>query len=141
MPTYKEMYLTLARAQRDAVSILQEAHQKAEEILLSVEVSDHLHVLRPESLQREEEANIHRLNLSARTYNALKRRFREERGHNHVPTINDVLSLESYQDLQAIRNLGEKSYLELIAKMQEAGFTDWAEQMLSQLDRYLKNRK
>jgi len=57
MSTYKEMYLILARAQRDAVLILQEAHQKAEEIVLSVEVPDHLRVLRPESLQREEEAD------------------------------------------------------------------------------------
>jgi len=49
MPTYKEMYLTLARAQRDAVLILQEAHQKAEEILLSSDVPDHLHMVFPES--------------------------------------------------------------------------------------------
>ncbi|MCL2842299.1 MAG: hypothetical protein FWE28_02365 [Oscillospiraceae bacterium] len=49
MSTYKEMYLTLAHAQRDAILILQEAHQKAEEMLLSAEVPDHLRVVRLES--------------------------------------------------------------------------------------------
>jgi len=56
-------------------------------------------------------------------YNALERRF-GKRGHDYAPTINDVLSMESYEQLKKIRNLGEKSCLELILKMQEAEFTD-----------------
>ena len=48
VPVYKEMYLTLVRAQRDAILAMQEAHQKAEEILLSAEVPDHLRVVRLE---------------------------------------------------------------------------------------------
>ena len=55
MPTYKEMYLTLIRAQRDAILILQEAHQKTEDMLLSAEVPDHLRVLRSEEFQKEEQ--------------------------------------------------------------------------------------
>ena len=140
MPTYKEMYLTLVRAQRDVILILQEAHQKTEEMFLATDVPDHLRVIRSQSLQKREQADIRCLNLSARIYNALDRRF-GKRGYDYIPTIKDVLSIESYEELRKIRNLGQKSYLELIIKMREAGFTDWAEQMLSQLDRYLKNRK
>jgi len=55
MPTYKEMYLTLVRAQRDAVLILQEAHQKAEDMLLSADVPDHLRVIHSEALQKGEQ--------------------------------------------------------------------------------------
>ena len=55
MPTYKEMYLTLVRAQRDAIILLQEAHQKTEEMFLSADVPDHLRVLHPESLQEGEQ--------------------------------------------------------------------------------------
>ena len=51
MSTYKEMYFTLIRAQRDAILKLQEGHQKAEEILLSAEAPDHLRVI---SLEPEE---------------------------------------------------------------------------------------
>ena len=54
MSTYKEMYYTLLRAQRDAILMLQEAHQKTEELFLSADVPDHLRVLRPEALQAEE---------------------------------------------------------------------------------------
>ena len=139
MPAYKEMYLTLIRAQCDAILILQEAHQKAEEMLLSADVPDHLRVVRLEPLQKEEQADIRCLNLSARIYNALDRWF-GKRGHDYTPTIKDVLSIGSFEELRKFRNLGKKSYRELITKMQEAGFTDWAEQMLNQLDRYFKNR-
>lgn len=58
MPTYKEMYLTLARAQRDAILILQEAHQKTEDMLLSADVPDHLRILRSEEFQKEEEPDM-----------------------------------------------------------------------------------
>jgi len=135
MPTYKEMYYTLFRAQCDAILMLQEAHQKTEEMLLLTDVPDHLRVIRMESPQTD----IRGLNLSARVYNALACRF-GERGHDYVHTIKDVLSIASYEELKKIRNLGEKSYLELIIKMQEAGFTDWAEQMSNQRDRYFKSR-
>jgi len=139
MPTYKQMYLTLVRAQRDAILILQEAHQKTEEMFLSADVPDHLRVLRPESLQKGEQSDIRCLNLSARLYNALDRWF-GKRGCDYIPTIKDVLSIGSFEELRKLRNLGEKSYRELITKMQEAGFTDWAEQMSNQLNRYFKNR-
>jgi len=139
MPTYKEMYLTLVRAQRDAVLILQEAHQKAEEMFLSANVPDHLCVVRSESLQKREQDDISCLNLSPRVYNALDYWFGKH-GQDYVPTIKDVLGIKSYRELSKIRNLGEKSYLELIIKMREAGFTDWAERMSNQLDGYFKNR-
>jgi len=129
MPTYKEMYFTLVRAQRDAILILQEAHQKAEELFLSADVPDHLRVIRS-----EEQADLRCLNLSAPAYNALYHWF-SRHGRNYVPTIQDILSIKSYKELEKIRNLGKKSYLELISKMQEAGHTDWAEQMSYQLDR------
>jgi len=58
MPNYKEMYYTLFRAQRDAILILQEAHQKTEEMFLSADVPDHLRILRSESLQREEQPDV-----------------------------------------------------------------------------------
>jgi len=134
MPTYKEMYLTLIRAQRDTISILQEAHQKAEEMFLSADVPDHLRVIRS-----EEQADIRCLNLSGRVYNALECRF-GERGRDYIPTIKDVLSIKSFEELTKIRNLGKKSYFELISKMEEAGFTNWAEQMSIQLDRHFKKR-
>ena len=59
MPNYKEMYLLLARAQRDAILILQEAHQKAEEMCISPELPEHLRLLDPEppdgaGLERDE---------------------------------------------------------------------------------------
>ena len=57
MPIYKEMYLTLVRAQRDAILILQEAHQKAEEMLLSADVSDYLRIVRLESNGLPKEAD------------------------------------------------------------------------------------
>jgi len=57
--SYKEMYYTLLRAQRDAILILQEAHQKTEEMFLASDVPDHLRVLRlepfPETEQVEKE--------------------------------------------------------------------------------------
>ncbi|MCL2367884.1 MAG: hypothetical protein FWC72_02715 [Oscillospiraceae bacterium] len=128
MSTYKEMYLTLARAQRDVILTLQEAHQKAEEMHLVVDVPDHLRVIRPEPLQTGEQSHIRCLNLSLRVYNALNNRL-GRRGCDDIPTVKDVLNIESYKELKKIRNLGEKSCLELIRKMQEAGFTDWAEQI------------
>ena len=140
MSTYKKMYLTLVRAQRDAILILQEAHQKTEEMFLAIDVPDHLHVIRSQSLQKREQADIRCLNLSARLYNALERRF-GERGRDYTPTIKDVLSIESFEELRNIRNLGKKSYLELIIKMREAGFTNWSEQMSNQLDRCAKYKK
>ena len=148
MPTYKEMYLTLIRAQCDAILILQEAHQKAEDLLLSADVPEYLRVLRFTSdnsptqetssesetiydrFQKNPDLDIHCLNLSGRIHNALKYWF-GERGRDYVPTIKDVLSIESYEQLRKIRNLGKKSYLELITKMQEAGFADWSEQMFN----------
>jgi len=60
MSNYKEMYYTLLRAQRDSILILQEAHQKTEEMFLSADVPDHLRVLRSESLQKGEEPDIHK---------------------------------------------------------------------------------
>ena len=48
MPNHKEMYYALLRAQRDAILILQEAHQKTEEVYLSSETPDHLRLLCPE---------------------------------------------------------------------------------------------
>ena len=132
MPNYKEMYYTLCRAQRDAILILQEAHQKTEEMFLSADVPDHLRVIRSESPQEVEQPDIRCLNLSTRTYNALACRF-GRRGFDYVPTISDVLRIESYEELKKIRNFGEKSCLELITKMREAGFTNWAEQMSNQL--------
>jgi len=45
MPSYKEMYFILLRAQRDAILALQEGHQKAEAMLLSFDVPDHLRVV------------------------------------------------------------------------------------------------
>jgi len=134
MPTYKEMYFTLARAQCDAILILQEAHQKAEEMFLSADVPDHLRVIRS-----EEQADIRCLNLSGRAYNALYHWFGRF-GHDSVPTIKDVLSIKSFAELAKIRNLGEKSYFELVTKMQEVGYTDWAEEMSNQLDRQFKKR-
>ena len=135
MPNYKEMYLTLFRAQRDAILLLQEAHQKTEEMFLSADVPDHLRVVRLKLLQKGEQADIRCLNLSARVYNALDCWFGKH-GRDYIPTIKDVLSVKSYRELNKIRNLGKKSHLELISKMQEAGFTDWAKQMLIQLERY-----
>lgn len=158
MPTYKEMYLTLIRAQCDAISILQEAHQKAEELLLSADVPEYLRVLRFTSdnspaqeapsegetvydrFQKNPNMDIHCLHLSGRIYNALKYQF-GERGRGYVPMIKDILSIESYEQLRKIRNLGKKSYLELITKMQEVGFTDWSEQMFNSAKRVLQNRK
>ena len=128
MSTYKEMYLILVRAQRDVILTLQEAHQKAEEMLLVADVPDHLRVIRPEPLQTGEQSDIRCLNLSMRVYNALNNRL-GRRGCDDIPTVKDVLNIESYKELRKIRNLGEKSCLELIRKMQEAGFTDWAEQI------------
>ena len=58
MSAYKEMYLTLVRAQRDAILILQEAYQEAEEMLLSAEVPDHLRALRLKPLQEGEESGL-----------------------------------------------------------------------------------
>ena len=49
MSNYKEMYYTLLRAQRDAILILQEAHQKTEEMYISPAAPDHLRLLHPES--------------------------------------------------------------------------------------------
>jgi len=126
MSTYKEMYLTLIRAQRDAILILQEAHQKTEDLLLSAEVPDHLRVVHLEAPPDGEPPDLQCLNLSPRLYNGLKYQFG---GRNHVPTIEDVLSMESYEQLRKIRNLGKKTCVELILKMQAAGFTDWAERM------------
>ena len=139
MPNYKEMYYTLVRAQRDAILILQEAHQKTEEMLLSADVPAHLRVVHPESPPEGEQADIRSLKLSTRVHNALERWF-GKRGHDYVPTINDVLRIDSYRELKKIRSLGKKSHLELILKMREAGFTDWAEQMANQIDRRFKHK-
>ena len=54
MPNYKEMYYTLLRAQRDAILILQEAHQKAEELYLSPVMSEHLYLIHPEPAEEKD---------------------------------------------------------------------------------------
>ena len=54
MPSYKEMYLALVRTQRDAILILQEAHQKTEEMFLTADAPDHLRIVHLDVLQKEE---------------------------------------------------------------------------------------
>ncbi|MCL2588813.1 MAG: hypothetical protein FWD84_05330 [Oscillospiraceae bacterium] len=48
MPNYKEMYYTLLRAQRNAILVLQEGHQEAEELLLSFDLPEHLRLVHAE---------------------------------------------------------------------------------------------
>ena len=62
--------------------------------------------------EQETKASIDSLNLSVRSYNALKR--------NRILFVEDLLSL-SYKQLKTIRNLGKTSVLEIISKVHLLG--------------------
>ena len=61
------------------------------------------------------ETPIEKLQLSARTYNSLKRA--------HIDTVGDVLHM-SEEELLSIRNLTAKPLAELRQKLDEHGFTN-----------------
>lgn len=60
---------------------------------------------------------LDRLNLSTRSYNGLKRA--------EIFTVEEILKLDSKR-LYQIRNLGISSINEIIEKMKQLGFDDWA---------------
>lgn len=62
--------------------------------------------------EQETKTSIDSLNLSVRSYNALKR--------NRILFVEDLLSL-SYKQLKTIRNLGKTSVLEIISKVHLLG--------------------
>lgn len=64
---------------------------------------------------------IELLDLSSRTYNSLIRAGRNK--------IEDVLAIDSHQRLMAIRGFGTASRDELIVKMREHGYVEWASRM------------
>jgi len=57
---------------------------------------------------------IEELNISVRTYNCLK--------HNGISTVGD-LSAMTKQELMRVRNLGERSYDELLSKLDNIGIS------------------
>lgn len=65
--------------------------------------------------------DVSMMGLSARSYNCLWRAG--------LKTVRDVYELPSRRELCSIRNLGELSRNEVIFKMRDLGFTDWAEKM------------
>lgn len=63
---------------------------------------------------KERSMSIDNLDLSVRSYNCLKRKG--------VKTIDDLVQLTE-DDLMHIRNLGRKSYLEILSKLEERGLS------------------
>lgn len=55
MPDYKEMYLTLFKETTKAISILQSAQQKTEEIYISDDTEDNLIVLKSDKDRTDED--------------------------------------------------------------------------------------
>ena len=58
--------------------------------------------------------DIEELNLSIRTFNCLKR--------SNINTIDDLVNM-THEDMYKIRNLGKRSYDEIISKLAEFGIT------------------
>ena len=65
--------------------------------------------------------DVSAMGLSIRPYNCLWRAG--------LKTVRDVYELQSVRDFRSLRNFGKTSRDEVIAKMREMGFTDWAERM------------
>jgi len=73
--------------------------------------------------ERMEKADIHvhELNFSSRTANILC-----EAGKN---TVESLLALDSLDELVKYRGVGKKTLAEIIEKMREQGYVDWADRM------------
>ena len=54
MPDYKEMYITLFKETTKAISILQAAQQKTEEIYVSDDTENNLILLKPDEDERRD---------------------------------------------------------------------------------------
>ena len=61
---------------------------------------------------------VEELDLSVRTYNVLTR-------NRPIRTVEDILAMDRF-DFSTIRNLGRKSALEVVEKMETLGFVEWA---------------
>ena len=64
---------------------------------------------------------ISALDLSVRAFNCLSRA--------KINTIEDILALKTLDDFARIRNLGWKCADEILDKMRDHGFAEWADQI------------
>jgi len=67
------------------------------------------------------EWDVSEMGLSVRSYNCLWRAG--------LKKVRDVYELQSSRELHGIRNLGKKSCEEVIYRMRDMGFSDWADKM------------
>jgi len=67
------------------------------------------------------EWDICELGLTVRSYNCLARSGRQK--------VRDVYEIPSFQELFSIKNLGMKSCEEVMQRMRDLGFGDWADKM------------
>jgi len=62
------------------------------------------------------------LNLSVRLYNCLMK--------SNILTVHDILCIRSLEELMSLKNLGKKCVIEIRQRMNELGFSDWADSMV-----------
>ena len=77
-----------------------------------------------------EELSVLEIGLSTNAANALAR--------NGIPTVGDILKMETFGELFKIRGLGTKSRFGVILKMHEMGYTEWVDKVTdkSEMDFY-----
>jgi hypothetical protein len=69
-------------------------------------------------------SSIYELGISTRTFNGLTRNLPWSRDRGGL-IINDILQIESVDELSNIREFGRISIKELLTKMKSAGFDEW----------------
>ena len=72
--------------------------------------------------------DVRELGLSTRVVNCLVR-------YDYL-TILDILRIDDYHVLNNFRNFGERSFYELIEKMTELGYGEWAEKIKKPYKKY-----
>jgi len=118
---YRDMSVSAMLARRQ--KLLDEANAKIEKLYESLELLISRASIDP-VVQAELDARkqgIHDLGLSQRTKNHLI--------CVGINTVDDLLALESLDKLMIRRGFGEKSRDELLAKMREQGYDEWADRI------------
>jgi len=106
---------------KDNERMITELYRQIERLLLGESVSKKI-----QAALEERKMKIDELELSSRTNNALYRAGLEK--------VESILAIDDLYDLTKIRNLGNASLSELVVKMLEHGFDDWALKMQMEID-------
>ncbi len=80
-----------------------------------------------DKLESYKNMTIEELDLSTRTFNCLKR-------YTQAQSVADILAIDRSRFME-IKNLGRKSTIEVVKKMEALGFVEWAKEIREELNR------